>query len=267
MRQALGEYDDRADEFELVGDERDDDYAAPERRIPSVLFSLLVVCLFAGGLWFAYHLGARRTATGVADSGGVPLISADHRPDKVRPAQPGGMQIPNQNASIYDEKPGVSPVENLLPPPEKPLPRPEPPLAPPRQEVAVAAPQAPPGPAALPGTPPPPAIAPDRTGASVAAPTEARPAPSAAPIAGKSGAIRVQLASVRTPEEARAEWARLKRDNADLLGHLSAVAVRADLADQGIYYRIEAGPFDDAAAAARLCGALKRRNFGCFVAR
>jgi hypothetical protein len=247
MRQAFGEYDDRSDEFALVGEEREEGYAPPhDRRLSKIVLTMLVMAVFAGGLWFAYHLGARHVAPG---DDGVPLIRADRTPDKVRPAQPGGMKIPDQNVSIYNEKPGAAPVENLLPPPEKPLPRPEPPPPPPlppRQQAAVPAPSppAPPSPAPMPAT-----------------------APAASPQPAGFGKIQVRLASVRTPEAARAEWTRLKRDNPDLLGRLSAFAVRDDLGDKGIYYAVEAGPFDNAAAAERLCGALKRRNFGCVVAR
>ena len=52
-----------------------------------------------------------------------------------------------------------------------------------------------------------------------------------------------------------------------LFRSLTAVAVRTDLGDKGIYYRIEAGSFGDAAAAEKLCGELKRRNLGCILAR
>jgi len=45
------------------------------------------------------------------------------------------------------------------------------------------------------------------------------------------------------------------------------VAIRTDLGDKGTYYRVEAGPFADAAAAERLCGELKRRKLGCILAR
>ena len=69
------------------------------------------------------------------------------------------------------------------------------------------------------------------------------------------------------PDAARDEWTRLKQENADLLGKLSGVAVRTDLGDKGVYYRIQAGSFGDAAAAERLCGELKRRNLGCILAR
>jgi hypothetical protein len=285
MRQALGGYDDdvaggRSDAFALVGEQREDDGydAPPDRRFSSIVVSMLVMALFAGGLWFAYHLGNRHSAAagaGAADSGGVPLIRADRQPDKIKPAQPGGMKIPDQNVSIYDETPGSAPVEKLLPPPEKPLPRPEP--LPPQQQApspaAAAMPtvaERPPAPVVAPR--PPEAAgegaAPGRAAHSALLPgTAGAKGAIAAPRFGNRGTIHVRLASVRTPEAARSEWERLKHENADLLGRLSAVAVRTDLGDLGIYYRIEAGPFGDAAAAERLCAELKRRDLGCILAR
>jgi cell division protein FtsN len=55
----------------------------------------------------------------------------------------------------------------------------------------------------------------------------------------------------------------VKRANADLLGKFTAVAVRNDLGDRGIWYRVEVGPVGDRAAALRLCKALKDRDLGC----
>ena len=79
--------------------------------------------------------------------------------------------------------------------------------------------------------------------------------------------VRVQLASVRSAEAARDEWTRLKQDNPDLLGKLSAVAVRADLGERGIWYKIEVGPLPTKEAAARLCGEMKQRDLGCQLVR
>lgn len=282
MRQpGLGDFDDddRTDEFQLVGDERADAYGHSDRRLPRLLVSILAMALFAGGLWLAYHLGARHAGSS-SGGGGVPLIRADQQPDKVKPDLPGGMNIPDQNVSIFDEKPGAAaPVEKLLPPPETPMPRPEPPPPAPPAPAAINQPQpAPPQPpTAAPGAAPlpssPGAEEPASPPASSVAPTPGMPppaaetAPAASPRMGKAGGVQVRLASVRTPDAARAEWQRLKHDNADLLGRLTAVAVRTDLGDKGIYYRIEAGPLDSAAAAERLCDALKRRNLGCILAR
>ena len=94
-----------------------------------------------------------------------------------------------------------------------------------------------------------------------------QPKPTAPAETAGGGPVHVRLGSVRTPDAAREEWTRLKRENADLLSNLKANAVLVDLGDKGIYYRIVAGPFGDAAAAERLCGELKRRNHGCLLAR
>jgi hypothetical protein len=117
------------------------------------------------------------------------------------------------------------------------------------------APQA--APAAKPFTPQP--VAPGAHPASAAHP--------AALGADKGGHIRIIVASLKTPEEARAEWQRLKKASPDILGKMTADAVRADLGDRGVWYRIEAGSFAQPAAAERVCRELKERHLGCSVAK
>jgi cell division septation protein DedD len=208
-----------------------------------------VMALFAGGLWFAYHEGTKHpaTTTGTTAADNVPLIRADPDPVKVKPAPDkiGGLNIPDKDNPLYGARPGSQLVEKILPPPEVPAPRPPP--APPQPP-----PQAPPAAVA----PPPPAAA--------------APKPSPSPPAQQAtapGGVRVQLASVRSTDAARDEWTRLRQDNSDLLGKLSAVAVRADLGERGIWYKIEVGPLPSKEAAARLCGELKQRDLECQLVR
>jgi outer membrane biosynthesis protein TonB len=255
MQQHLGGYDEEhEDPVGLVGDDRLDEFAAPRRRWPTAVLTAIVMAVFAGGLWFFYHQGARQPAA-PGPGGDVPLIRADDKPMKLKPDQPGGMPVPDQNVSVYDPKPGAAPVEKLLPPPEQPMPRPtpsaaapsaappaQPAPATPQQAAATAAPKAPPKPAAK-ETP-------------AAAPAKSVPA----------GPVRIQLASLRTPEAAKEEWGRLKREHPELLGRLTAVAVKADLGDKGTWYRVQTQVFDDAATAERLCADLKKQNVGCSLA-
>jgi cell division septation protein DedD len=255
MRQALGEYDDRDDGYGLVGEERTDELPARDRRLPMLLLTVFAMALFAGGLYFAYVAGTHHPA-GTTRGEGVPLIRADEHPTKVRPDQPGGMTIPDQNVSLYNEKAGGPPVEKLLPAPEQPMPRPTPPPPAPDSTAAASSPAPAPGAPAA-GAPSAPASQPT-AGATARQPAQA---------AGRAGPFQLRLGSLRTPEAAREEWAKLKRENPDLLGKLTAVAVRTDLGDKGIYYRIQAGSFGEAAAAERLCSELKRRNLGCILAR
>jgi hypothetical protein len=228
------------------------------RGIASSALVLLVMAAFAGGVWFAHFAGRRHGGA----AGNVPLIRADSRPMKVRPAAPGGMVIPDQHMLVYGER--RHEVEHLLPPPEAPLPRPVPPPPAPKPQAAPV--PASPVPASAAPTPPAPALAkaPTAPPAPPAAPAKPAPAP-LRPVIARTGGIRLQLGSVRTPDEARREWQHLKETNADLLGSIDGFAVRADLGAKGIYYRIETAPLADPAVAARICGELKRRGDGCLL--
>jgi hypothetical protein len=222
------------------------------------LGALLAIGLFAGGLWFAYLQGLRHASDG-AVGGEVPLIRADQRPIKIKPDNPGGMEIPDRDRLIYTQK--RAGVEHLLPPPEKPMPRPT------ASAVAAAQPAAPSASAAA-----------GSAAAAVTAPVSppAKPQQSAAKSPGSTASVvpakpssktegsRIQLGSVRSEEGARQEWDRIKRSNPDLLSGLSASPVRADLGERGVFYRILTAPIGDAE---RICHELNRRNVGCIVAR
>ena len=201
----------------------------------------------------------------------MPLLRADERPTKVKPEQPGGMKVPDQNVSLYNDKPGAAPVEKLLPQPEQPMRavprrrRPRRPAAAARRDpMRAAASRAP-----RPRQPAAAAPACRQAGGKAAAPSRAARRARCRGRSRRPPPDRSRCGSPRcaAPEAAREEWSRLKQENADLLGNLRANAVRADLGDKGIYYRIQAGPFADAAAAERLCAELKRRNHGCILAR
>jgi hypothetical protein len=281
VAQPVPQYDEdeeRDGDFELVGEQREEP-ARGRSPLIAVVLTLAVMALFAGGLWFAYVQGMKHGGAPAAQTASaVPLLRADERPTKVRPEQPGGMPMPDQNSSLYNEKLAKASVEKLLPPPEQPLPRPAP--APIR--LASPPPIVMPSPEGIPAEAElahagamPRGRAPQTTLADSA---EAEPAPpqAAAPSAVKAalpapagpaaGAVQVRLGALRSPEAAREEWQRLKRVNADLLGNLRANAVSIDLGEKGIYYRIMAGPLDEAAAE-RLCNEMRRRNHGCIVAR
>ena len=229
----------------------------PYRRIKrrshrglAVVLALGVMAMSAGTLWIGYRL-----SVGHAPSGDIPLIHADADPVKVKPDDPGGMEIPNRDRFVFNPT-GNMPVERLLPPPENPLPRPAttstPVVSAPAAPVSVQSPQAPAAPAA-----PVPAV-------TVPPPQQAAAPP--APRSTVSG-YRLQLGAVRTPEIAKSEWERVKRQNGDLLGSLSVSVERADLGERGVFYRIHVGPIADAAQAERLCAQLRQRGVGCILAK
>ena len=82
------------------------------------------------------------------------------------------------------------------------------------------------------------------------------------------GDFQVQLAAVRSPEQARGEWKRLRRKNGDMLGKLRLFITKADLGpEKGIYFRLRAGPLANEAEAKALCVILSERKIGCLVIR
>jgi hypothetical protein len=266
--------------------------SAAARTTLAVLFTVAAVTGVSAAVIFAYKEGLRRGAESVA-----PVITAGGAPDKVRPDDPGGMQVPNQDKQVYERlSPEAAPparTERLLPPPEAPMAppsRPQAAAASPNRSPAdeakriksMVAPDAPPPPAVIPPPPrglvrdtveppplssPPPAAAPQAPVASRPAPAPAAQPdpPSVAPAAG--GSYFVQLAALRSEQEARSAWDRFKKANPDLLGRLSVAVRAADLGARGTYYRVQAGPFADNGAAQDLCDKLKSRNQGCLVVK
>lgn len=124
-------------------DDRDDAYDPAPYRLPSleeeprqlwrpILLALVVTVVFAGMIWFAYSRGVQEGAERVP-----PRIAAAEGPVKVRPDDPGGLDVPHQDKLVYDQMGGGAEreedaIEELLPGPEEPLARPEPAPLPPQ---------------------------------------------------------------------------------------------------------------------------------------
>ena len=252
-------------------------------RLAGGALALVVV----GGLAWYLYVGMAAPGSKTAQ---LPLIEADDGPTKIRPEDPGGLAIPNQDKLIYEALDGdgaEETVERLLPPPEEPLPQPEPPepvveAAPPATEPAVeeatdqtAVPGLPPAelsaePEAFGVTeqatliPPPPEPAPEPEAAPE---PDVAPEPEPEPVAGTGGYL-VQIASFRKIDDADAAWRRMVKKHGDLFSAHGARVERADLgAELGVFYRLRIGPMADETAAKTLCGKLKARDIDCLVLR
>ncbi|WP_044431419.1 SPOR domain-containing protein, partial [Skermanella aerolata] len=133
-------------------------------------------------------------------------------------------------------------------------------------------PAAPPPAVAARPTPPPPQAAPAAPPRSLTPPpapaqTAALPPPPAPPAASSGGGnFRLQIASVKSEDAARAEFQRLQKRYPEALGGLGVAYVRVDLGDKGIYYRVQAGPVDEARATS-ICSSLKSQSVGCILVR
>jgi hypothetical protein len=260
-------------------------------RLFGAVFAFAAIVGF--GSLIAYYFVQNRD--GNLDPANIPIVRADPKPMKVKPENPGGIDVPFQNTEIYDrvaqQTGGVAPVrppvagsvpparpgERLLPGPEAPMPRPQPPPAPVAAIPSVPEIVAPPDavvvtPAPPPVVLPPPAAAPATpVPATPPATIAARPAPAAPPASAAAAPAgpgpRIQLASVRDMADAQREWARVTRQYSDLLGGLSPQFVPADLGDRGVFIRVQAGPFASPEAARAACDALRARGAGCNVVR
>ena len=297
----------------MAGSEESDAMGAPEvsrtadrrpagrgrSKIRSAIkYFLYFTVVFVAGTGAGWYYVGTQFLTG--DDSGIPFIKADKGPVKVRPINPGGMEVPDRDKLVYDRMQGNGErprVERLLPLPETPLPPPGRELA---RQLEAAAPDADSAkdlvavtPAAGPVAPPlakagTSRVPPVHTGPSAppgsaaATPTveevlaAVRPPPAPSPPAPKTPATgaseapayRVQLAAVRSLDRAQGEWDRLRRKNTDLLGKLALSVVKADLGPKkGVFYRLRAGPLADEAAARALCAKLASRKVGCLIVR
>lgn len=222
----------------------------------------LAAMLVAGGAiaWGLSRGGASRA---------VPLIEADARPFKVRPDDPGGLRVPNQDELIFERSRGSTaqpPAARLAPEPEAP-----------RLDALRAQVAQPPQPAVAPALAPAPSgatPAPAGRASAPAAPPQAAapaPAPAAAP-AGRvtpapNGVIRIQLGALTSEEAARGEWDRLARRHPDLLGAFRPQVVRFDREGQTTLYRLRTGGFADVASAREQCERLRAERVPCLVVR
>lgn len=251
----------------------------PPRRWLRIVVVALGLALLGGLGGYVLH---KLTRPDVESAQEAPLIRADESPIKKRPAEPGGLAIPNQDKLVYEalsEYGREEKVEVLLPPPEEPLPAPTsavPQPAAPEEPAEVEAPPEKPETSETSETSEPtgaiataePEPEPPATAATAAIPKPAEAATVAAAPTAAAKAFMVQLGAYRMATAADTGWKRLLKANRDLLGELKPKVVRADLgAGKGVFFRLRAGPLADEAAAKALCARLKVRRQGCFIIR
>ncbi len=264
--------------------------AKPKRRGPWMMFLVVLIGAGAGVGW--YYYGSQIMA---GDSDELQVIRAAEGPVKVRPKTPGGMAIPDRDKLVYDRMNGSAPeprVERLLPLPEmpktppapKPVVKPEPkrveqPPVPAEPKLLAKPQKLEPGKVVLEKQP---VKAPEPVQA--AKPVAPSPMPAVTvnqdmmpkePVPTKpaettisSLAYQIQIAAVRTREQAESEWKRLKKLHGDVLAGYSLNIVRVDLgADKGIFFRLRAGPIAGEDVAQALCQNLTKRKVGCLIVR
>jgi hypothetical protein len=89
-----------------------------QRNRRYVLMGAALAVIVIAGFWI-----------GTRHHGDVPVIAADATPEKVKPTDQGGMQVPNQNVQVLENmngQPAAPSGETVLPPPEQPVAPPAP---------------------------------------------------------------------------------------------------------------------------------------------
>ncbi|MBU8540089.1 SPOR domain-containing protein [Falsiroseomonas tokyonensis] len=240
--------------------------AVPWRMLAVAGGMVAVVAVGAGGYWAFQSSGG----------GGVPVVEADPRPFKVRPDDPGGLRVPNQNALVL-ERPANRQANAQAVRPGGMVPEPEAPnidllraaVAPPPVVAPVQPPPAQPvasrsaprgaaaeAPVAEPAVARSAAPEPAQT---VAAPAVPRPVP--------NGRVMVQLAAVGSEEGARSEFERLSRRAPELFEGRSPVVQRLERDGQPPLFRLRTAGFADQDSARQFCEALRARSFACIPVR
>ena len=221
--------------------------------------SVLAAGAVIAALVWGFSRGSSRNA---------PLIEADARPIKIRPDNPGGLRVPNQDELIFDRNRGARPAAQGGLAPEAERPRVDQLRAQlaerAAQEAARNAPPPSPAPAqpAAPATPSAPATASALNAPSMPAPVPAT-AERFAPVA--NGRAQVQLGSLPSEAAARGEWDRLQKRVPEFLGNRRVSLAPFDREGQTTLYRIRTGGFSDAATARAFCEEMKTKSIPCMV--
>lgn len=244
----------------------------PERSGPP--WRMLAI---AGGLCGVAALGGA-VAWGISRMGPhpVPVIEADSRPLKIRPENPGGLVVPNQDQLVLlspavrraversqganarldsgPEMPALDQLRREAAPPGAPISL-LPPVAAPASAPAPSTPTPQPASVAPPVAPPPAQAEPP-----AAAPAPAPAAPAIQPVAG--GRAQVQLGALASEEAARGEWERLTRRVPELAAFQPRI-IRLEREGQAPLFRLRAGGLADSAAAHALCEAVRGKGGNC----
>lgn len=264
--------------------------------------ALLAVGLVIFGAWYFFFSSPK-----MISNQSIPLIEAENEPVKIRPDNSVQPEVPHKDKLVYGR---VNPaeqkgsVERLLPPPEEPIDpetlniKPSPQSPPSDMTTATdiksdahkpiemkvesdtfpaAEPQVPPQKIQtdqLSTLKPSPSI-PNLQPQEMKKPdtTEAGPAQQVTQVVPQKGlkaGYRVQLASMKSPEQAQSEWKRISGQYGSALSGCTPHFARVDLgAQKGIYYRVQVGDFETKDQAENICRQIRDKNpqAGCLIIR
>jgi hypothetical protein len=241
----------------------------PQRRDSSFDPQITRMAVLAGGVVGVLALGYGAYSLIGHGPRTVPVIEADSRPVRVKPDNPGGMQVAGAEEQIMGGA-GSGQADAMAPSPEIPEPQV---LRAQIQAARQPAPAAPAAQAALPPAqpvslsnppaPPPPVIAamPEQRPTVVAKPAVVARTPATSP----AGHTAVQLAAMETEAAAMTEWQRLTKRMPELMASHHPAVERAERDGKPIF-RLRTGGFTDMADATAFCTQVRSKGGGCTIA-
>ena len=248
-------------------------------QILTVMVSIAAIASFGSVVWWAHNQDVKAGGKGLEPL----VVQAPTTPTRVKPENAGGLVPPNQDKEVFNRiaagrraDPAREAAARRRPTPKLPaggLPAPAAPKPPsprpPRRRRRCSRRRRPrrrrrPDAATAGATTPRPCTpattdvkpGPTETGPSIASLIDN--------MSGPTGGWRVQVASVKSEDVAKSTWARLQSAHGDVMANLRMQAVRVDLGDKGVWYRVQAGPLDEKQAHS-VCGTLKSRKTDCVV--
>lgn len=250
----------------------DDDYRGFEAREeetargPLILaIAICVLLIFGGVIWNTYRQGVRPEGEGLPS-----VLAAQQDTWKRTPETPAASAVPDTDKHFFDSLDATArdPVAVV----------PEPAAEEPVMTLAGADAAGDGEPTQLRRGPVEPLV---ELGAAPAGPAaqaseqiqpvavaEAAPAqqgPRAQFVFQPDGAFLVQLAALRTEEQAETAWKRVNSSAPELYYGANKIIQRADLGPNGVFYRLRVGAFADRSEASAFCDAIKKTGATCIV--
>lgn len=228
--------------------------------IAMIFFAIVLVVVVIGFAFFGDLSAPEEVVT----------ITATSEPVKVKPEQPGGMLIPDQDKVVYEKMRSGSvstKVEKLFPETEQPVvPQNLKPVQPeesfvPVDQIKTVNPLQ-----EMPAAP----VAKVEAVPLNDAPPKAMPAPVKKAPAAKgvpADVWKVQLLSSSSKASVEKAWPQILAKNRTLLSNMPYSVVSANVPGKGIFYRLWVGQFKSKDMASSLCGKLKARKQDCVVAK
>lgn len=278
--------------FGKIAQAMEQGHSGLRRRGPMLGILTLTVALFVlfAVFWSTYPRGDKAD-----EAGPVPMIRADATPFKTTPDNPGGMDIPYRDSTVFEalrDRRGEGKVESLLPPTEEPIPKEQmfaglktEPMTPENKDAATMPPEEEldsgpvktsdsaehqgtilsektPVPEKVEKTEP---AAGDAKAMPEKVPEKSPEKSNVKPDPKSTGAYYIQLGSVKDRGSAESEWKALQKQFPAQLGDLRLRVEEANLGAKGRFYRIQGGAVAQADGKA-ICNAIAaRRAGGCLV--